>query len=533
MSKLKLFIFIIILLFVVFFSASVKAQDFNFTKTFGSSWAYVDKPNQYDSSQSAMIDDDGRWLVWNCGGGDINNGVGGDTIFFDAFDANGQHIPGLENILALRHSGLDSHQDGLHACAPSVIKHSYPSIEGGHEMYKLYYECAPKLYDNISGWGPRGGFNSICHAVSDDGIIWRKYNKDIWNTQFTYGNQYTAPTPVIEINQKIKDNCQLTFDGFKYYAYFYDGTPKAGCSDFSANYGPGHPSAVVINNEIWLFYYDSQGDASQIGLFLAKSWDGFNFGTPVKTNYPSPLNVKYLSMPIGNHQGVFIGTFPNKKYNYFAYSYDGINWVYSHDADSSKYRIGIARNELCTVSPEILANKYGIFYSPIVNIFSAEGYYGHEDSDNWNLKDSLGNYLCYDQREDPPWEGGIGRGSTQAMYFIQGEFTWFDDIYTLPYFYGTITGSDCVMANGQSSCSTNISWLTQNVTSGYVQKRGIGVFSSSLNGTQAAIVNSIGDCFDLYQAGAKGDTLLDSVCVKGVTSADTTPPAAPSGVNIN
>ncbi|KKS66168.1 MAG: hypothetical protein UV36_C0034G0007 [Parcubacteria group bacterium GW2011_GWC2_42_6] len=71
------------------------------------------------------------------------------------------------------------------------------------------------------------------------------------------------------------------------------------------------------------------------------------------------------------------------------------------------------------------------------------------------------------------------------------------------------------------------------MTSGYVQKRGIGVFSSSLNGTQAAIVNSIGDCFDLYQAGAKGDTLLDSVCVKGVTSADTTPPAAPSGVNIN
>jgi hypothetical protein len=96
---------------------------------------------------------------------------------------------------------------------------------------------------------------------------------------------------------------------------------------------------------------------------------------------------------------------------------------------------------------------------------------------------------------------------------------------------GTISGSNCTIPSGQTTCQTNITWSTLGVRGAYVYVRNVGVFSGNTNGTQAATVNSAGSWLDLYQNVT--NKLLASVFVKGTSATDTTPPAAPKNVKVN
>ncbi|KKT76664.1 MAG: hypothetical protein UW72_C0003G0013 [Parcubacteria group bacterium GW2011_GWF2_44_7] len=421
--KFKIIFFLILLFSLFVWVKNSQAVDINFTKNFGSSWAFIDKPNNYDYEPSAMVDNDGTWKVWTCGG-EIINGEGGDSVYLNAFDTAGQYIPSLNNISVLRHSTRDTDEDGMHACNPSVIKASYPSIENGREMYKMYYECAEKAYNNQTGLH-QGGFLEICHAVSDDGVNWRKFNADYWQLYGTYGNSDTPPTPVIKISDSLKQNCNWSFHDGKY--WIDSSNPSMGkyCSD--GIYGVGHPYAIYMNTpsgrQVWLYYYDSGASPGSEAMYLAKSWDGFNFYPPEKTNLYFPPHIKYLEIPIGNNPGVFIGLYANGlgavgPANYFAYSFDGLNWIFPNDA---AHAIGMAMSNLCVApgASDIVTDKYGIFYSPIVNIFSNEGLMGMWDG--VKPGDS-----CYSPQED------YGRGSTWAIHLIQGQFSWITSDTTSP-----------------------------------------------------------------------------------------------------
>ena len=66
--KFKIIFFLILLFSLFVWVKNSQAVDINFTKNFGSSWAFIDKPNNYDYEPSAMVDNDGTWKVWTCGG---------------------------------------------------------------------------------------------------------------------------------------------------------------------------------------------------------------------------------------------------------------------------------------------------------------------------------------------------------------------------------------------------------------------------------------------------------------------------------
>ena len=94
-------------------------------------------------------------------------------------------------------------------------------------------------------------------------------------------------------------------------------------------------------------------------------------------------------------------------------------------------------------------------------------------------------------------------------------------IFSFPLCYtpsGTITGADCVITPGQTTCSTNITWSAQGVSSAYVHNASIpgsaGVVSANVSGTQTVIIDSIGTTFNLHQSVT--NTILASVFVRGV-----------------
>ncbi len=183
------------------------------------------------------------------------------------------------------------------------------------------------------------------------------------------------------------------------------------CSDanFINNYGVGHPSALVMNGDaakrIWLFYFDSKGDWSQRGVFLAKSRDGFHFEQPVKTNLPNDASVKYYDGPFGAWNHVFVATTVIGKGNGFLISNDGIHWI----PERSMINIGDAVSGHCAAPGPgtLVGDPGGRIASMKVSLLSAEGFYGKRENG-----DKMG---CYSGDED------VSRGSTWKIYLLQGE----------------------------------------------------------------------------------------------------------------
>lgn len=419
MKKTAILVLFFLILIGILISTTIHGDEIIFQHSFRADWAHIDRNEVYDYAPSAM--DDNQWKVWMCG--ETSIGGGQDAIFYTSFTSEGTYDETTTKVISP--SSLEASEEGLHVCAPSVIKHKTYLIENRREYYKMYYECARKFYNkcdineqscdsSIQG----GVFTQICHAVSEDGIIWGKFNKKLWDTEFRYGAADTEPTPVIRVNQKLLDNCQYEFSDGRHKAKF-----DSSCIN-PKNYGVGHPSALIfdVNGEepdgerIWLYYYDSRGDWSERGVYLAKSWDGFNFETPIKTNLKNPIDVKYFDIPFNGQQGVFIGTMGMESDNYFAYSLDGIEWVWPNFADYpgenfDELKIDTAMETHCAAPAQaaIIGNKQGISETEFVSILSAEGYLGASDG-----KQPGDN--CYSSQEDN------SRGSTWGIYLIQGEF---------------------------------------------------------------------------------------------------------------
>ncbi|MGH6842636.1 MAG: hypothetical protein ACREDV_11190, partial [Methylocella sp.] len=250
-------------------------------------------------------------------------------------------------------------------------------------------------------------FTQICLAFSDDGIAWRKYNEELWRKSEIFGNPDTNPTPVVAAAAKVLSNCKYAYIGGE---HTIDMSNQA-CShkNFINNYGAGHPSALTMekgsSKEIWLYYYDSRGDWSQHGVFLAKSWDGFHFTKPVKTDLANDASIKYYQGAFGEWSQVFIATMVIGRTNGFAISQDGIHWV----PQGSDISIGNAVDTHCAApGPATLVGDEGGHLSSLsVNILSPEGYLGKVDRGP-----ELGCYKEYADR---------ARGNTWKIYLLQGD----------------------------------------------------------------------------------------------------------------
>jgi hypothetical protein len=288
-----------------------------------------------------------------------------------------------------------------------VIRHSNATIEGGKDLYLLYYECARRFYDRSQKEAPVEGFTQICLAFSDDGIAWHKYNEELWSTSGIFRKPDTNPTPVVTAAPKVLSNCQYAFTGGRHTIDM--STQECSQKNFINNYGAGHPSALTMgsgsSNQIWLYYADSQGDWSQHGVYLAKSSDGFHFDAPVKTNLATGASIKYYPGTFGGWSQVFVATMVIDKNNGFAISEDGIHWV----PKGSFIPIGVAVDTHCPAPGPgtIVGDEGGNLSSLSVNMLSAEGFLGTADRGR-----ILG---CYNASEDR------SRGSTLKMYLLQGD----------------------------------------------------------------------------------------------------------------
>ncbi len=142
----------------------------------------------YSYEPTALVDTaDQSWKVWFCGG-DLS-GTYVDSIFYTTVDPSG--TPALKPMPVLRPQNIDAAEDGRNACSPSVIRHSNIKIEGGKDLYLLYYECARSFYDRSQKGAFVELFTQICLAFSEDGIDWYKYNEDLWRKSGIFGRQDT------------------------------------------------------------------------------------------------------------------------------------------------------------------------------------------------------------------------------------------------------------------------------------------------------------------------------------------------------
>jgi len=376
------------------------------------SWE-IGRDKTYDYSGSVLKEDNGETKIYTCGGGIPGDPYAGhDAIYLTIFNSSGVKTLDQKRVLSPLLSNEQS-DDWVHACAPSVIKHSYSQLEGGKEKYLMYYECAPKSYLRSNGT-EIDNFTQTCVAFSDDGINWQKYNETIWAGQYRFANENEPPTPVIKINPLMAT---------KYGIEKIDGKYWTNLATWDINsYGVGHPSALVRNGQIWLYYYDSMGDWLTRGIFLAKSWDGIHFETPVKIiDNKSPVgDIKYVNTPIGNHPGFFVNLVSGM--GVYNYSWDGINWAWTEidTADffpvflANNYSMGLpARQGICLAPGgwAIAGDKFGIVNSANVDVYINEGKRGISDGCT-----ATNGCTCYSSLEDQ------SRGYTWQTYRYKGKF---------------------------------------------------------------------------------------------------------------
>ena len=456
---MKIILFLMLLWFLSPVSSvhAQTAQEFLFNRTdlpAGFQNPVVRRLYTYDSAPS-VIQEGNEVKVWYCGGGVVGDPYHGhDAIYYASFNAStGAIITPPRRVVWPTLN--DASDDGDMTCAVTVVKHQNPYISNfsgvrGVPQYKMWYECAPRVY--IKGSSPPQRqlcYTQICHAVSDDGINWRKWEAlDSQGANWRFNQQSTVvennpvkATAVINIPDRIKQNIGLFRGGDgKLYA------SSEGCGNLNANYGVGHPTAVALPpqpdgfQKIKLWYYDSQGDWNNRVLSYVESWDGFHFSTPIKTNLKSPNRIKYVNVPVGGHYGFYFSTTSAFDRNFFNYSWDGLNWFWKDEDYVGFYTDYLTKNfnlgsaARCPgFGNSVIGDQYGWINSLTdLKIVSTEG--GRGPSDGCNQ----GSCSCYDKEEDPAYcydtdsflrldqrcNRRGGRGNSWDIYMLSGNLTF-------------------------------------------------------------------------------------------------------------
>lgn len=402
-----------------FFASNNATQELKFQTTSATRINEVGRAGTYDYSPSIIKDASGM-KVYVCGGGTPGDSFSGhDAIYLTQFSPDGTKV--IDSRRVISPTINTTSDDSMHACAPSVIQHSFSLLENGANKYLAYYECAPKTYRVVNQW-QYDMFTQICVAYSDDGISWEKYSSKAWEN-FEYFVPDTEPaTAVITINPEMARLFSISYAGEKYWtaAPFKDNAPFVEGASF---YGVGHPSALVRNGEIWLYYYDSVGLWGDRGMFLRKSNDGYHFSDAEKiSSIRSPMEIKYVQTPIGSRPGFFVALGHAFNVPYYNYSWDGINWQWTEEDIKEFYTSTLAQHYgLDTPAPgmcmapgglSLVGDSSGVVQGPTVTIATNEGKLGGSDGCPAN-NDGCS---CYDARED------AARGSTWQVAMYTGAF---------------------------------------------------------------------------------------------------------------
>lgn len=427
----------------------------------------VDRGGTYEYQPAAIRQPDGTLDVWYCTG-TSGGGWPGDAVYHSRFDAAGNVL--VPPTLAIDHTNLLGSADGQHACDVSVIRHAHPSLSwpGGSvpatvpELYLMYYECAPHLTDRDPTRRATSKRNvgpaQVCLAASVDGVSWMKRQAGLPNGH-EFDPAVVKPTAVVGRDPAIDARCNLseTEDPGEWLADFPE------CDYDASLYGSGHPSAISVptadpndgdQREVWLYYWDSRGDAQQAGMYLRKSLDGVTFdpaqridlysvdggdldtilwyapGLPIRPLFGKQ---RWFDVRIGGRPGVFVAPGPmpvgNHLQNHFAYSFDGIRWVTATQTWPARpdLRLGSARSDdqdpdadgcVAPGDPGIVADAYGWVKSLTdVEILSGEGGLGFTDGCSGpGDVDPPHCQTCYDPQEN------VSRGSTWSLYQVRGDF---------------------------------------------------------------------------------------------------------------
>ena len=404
-----------ILLFLLASPAQAVEKEIDFSLKSDKSIYEVGRDGSYDYSPSIIEQENGDKYIYVCGGfvsEDDNRGH--DAIFLTVINKDGQKTIDSKRVLTPLVSNPKS-DDAEHACAPSVIKHSFSLLEGGKEKYLMYYECAPKVHNQTTGqW--LNNFAQVCLAFSDDGIEWKKYNEEIFNSEHRFANSNEPPTAVVKTSEEMNS---------KFGIQKLEGKYVTSAREYDINsYGVGHPSATTYGGKIWLHYYDSKGEWNNRGIYRKVTSDGFHFypeTTQIK-QLKSPYEIKYVETPMNGHDGFFLGLMVAKDV-YYNYSWDGINWFWTEEgADEKFYDNYLGNNFLIGKVTEgkcmapggagLVTNKLGVIKGTNVEFMMNEGYLG--SADNCNATNGC---KCYSKDED------TARGYTWQSYGFNGVLT--------------------------------------------------------------------------------------------------------------
>ena len=423
--------------------------DFIFVPSFRSNWSFIGLPNAYSYEPSAMVDDgSGLWKIWWCG--NTKPAVYEDMIFYAEFAKNGGYEQPPINVMHPEPSDRNQSTDGAGTCNPSVVKHSNPQIGNNATLYLMYFECGPLLYDrNPQNFGQIApiGFTQTCLAFSADGRHWQKYNSTAWTNEMPPVTIEVSPTPVIPVSRQVLCNCEYKFDELTGVQTIDTSLTDCSLANAVNNYGSGHPSALVIQNEIWVYYYDSMGSWAQHGVFLVKSWDGFHFTPPVKTNLPNGASVKFDST-----QNLFLAISGMDRTNVLFISTDGISFSPAPSFSSpTGVDLRVAVSSHCSAPGQntIVGDPSGQVNSLYMNIFSAEGFMGKSDG-----CDNASTCFCFNASED------VSRGITWKIYLIEGQVQLFNsESFILPVGpFNHNMGSKIYLSNGRGQYCWFATW---------------------------------------------------------------------------
>lgn len=400
------------LLFGLQFSQDLRSEASNkpallrFEQSFAANWFHVNREGDYDYAPNGMIEGN-TWRIWSCGGQRDANGtqVQGDWIYKTTIVDGSSR--GTDVVLSPS-TNLES-MDSRYACAPSVVLNNHPHIQqimGSGKVYMMHYECSPNAVN-----APEA-FTEICVAYSTDGVNWRKFNRTTWDQQNQFVDQNGVATSVIQASAAVRKRCGYVFRNGRHELI------NAGCMQDVSSYGSGHPSTVLgPHDQLWLWYYDSGKNWNDRGVRLVKSWDGFNFSNPLKTNLQNPIEVARFEI---NKKVYFVGTTVFEGKNVYVTSSDGITWAPTNSSGQAEWQTlgdGAAVPTDCAAPSQaaILTDARGNVSGTYVNMLSAEGRMGPRD-----LGENPKQHRCYSALEDP--SAGGARGSTWGLRVIQGHF---------------------------------------------------------------------------------------------------------------
>lgn len=392
-------------------------------------WDFAASPGTYRYSPTVM-DHDGRWRMWTCGGGRSPRPGGGwqEDGFFDRIEyqewGGGQAPLFLNSVIRAQKTLAQNRamplnqalaQDSAHSCAPSVVRHSHPNVFSGRPAYWMFYECASFYRDRSAAYGLTAlAPVQICLAVSETGreaSSWLKFKDG------SFVAHTENPTPIIRATE------QLSKCGFDPATHSIDKSMST-CNG-GAEYGVGHPGAVLSDDgRIHVYFYDSA--SGKVNRWTTA--DGFTFPAAERLTLDQGFwsSVKRIENGQPDGKPLYLSFRVLDGNSYFAYSKDGLNFTRpTYPNPQTRFFIGTNQRGRCATGgkPTIVSDARGwlTVKSPeadqlhtfSANLFQGEGFLSKADGG-----ERLG---CYDPREDE------SRGSTWTVRMIPLDFSWIQD----------------------------------------------------------------------------------------------------------